>query len=49
MTRVLVVDDQFLIRAGLVGLLGAAPGFEVAGEAGDGEEAVRLAARRGPM
>ncbi|MEU9476384.1 response regulator transcription factor [Streptomyces sp. NPDC048191] len=44
MIRVLVVDDQFLIRAGLVGLLEAAPGFEVAGEAADGEEAVRLAA-----
>ncbi|MER5228223.1 response regulator transcription factor [Streptomyces flaveus] len=48
MTRVLVVDDQFLIRAGLVGLLNAAPGFEVAGEAGDGEEAVRLAAKMRP-
>ena len=48
MIRVLVVDDQFLIRAGLVGLLDAAPGFEVAGEAGDGEEAVRLAAKTLP-
>ncbi|MGW3124045.1 response regulator [Streptomyces sp. NPDC001107] len=48
MTRVLVVDDQFLIRAGLVGLLNAAPGFEVAGEAGDGEAAVRLAAETRP-
>ncbi|MCX4764475.1 response regulator transcription factor [Streptomyces sp. NBC_01275] len=48
MTRVLVVDDQFLIRAGLVGLLNAAPGFEVAGEAGDGDEAVRLAAETRP-
>ncbi|MDQ0757547.1 response regulator [Streptomyces canus] len=48
MTRVLVVDDQFLIRAGLVGLLDAAAGFEVAGEAGDGEEAVRLAAKTRP-
>ncbi|MDQ0595998.1 DNA-binding NarL/FixJ family response regulator [Streptomyces canus] len=48
MTRVLVVDDQFLIRAGLVGLLNAAPGFEVAGEAGDGEAAVRLAAKTRP-
>ncbi|GAA2436954.1 MULTISPECIES: response regulator transcription factor [Streptomyces] len=42
MTRVLVVDDQFLIRAGLVGLLRAAPGIEVVGEAADGEEAVAL-------
>ncbi|WP_327328070.1 response regulator transcription factor [Streptomyces sp. NBC_01210] len=48
MTRVLVVDDQFLIRAGLVGLLHAAPGIEVVGEAGDGEEAVALAAATCP-
>ncbi|ALO95685.1 MULTISPECIES: response regulator [Streptomyces] len=48
MIRVLVVDDQFLIRAGLVGLLDAAPGFEVVGEAGDGEQAVRLAAETRP-
>ncbi|MDQ0945912.1 response regulator transcription factor [Streptomyces sp. V1I1] len=48
MTRVLVVDDQFLIRAGLVGLLRAAPGIEVVGEAGDGEEAVALAAQTRP-
>ncbi|MFE5730526.1 response regulator [Streptomyces sp. NPDC056528] len=46
--RVLVVDDQFLIRAGLVGLLKAAPGTEVVGEAVDGEEAVALAARLRP-
>ncbi|MFF7651625.1 response regulator [Streptomyces sp. NPDC007983] len=48
MTRVLVVDDQFLIRAGLVGVLNAAPGTEIVGEAGDGEEAVALAARTSP-
>ncbi|MFG2603728.1 response regulator [Streptomyces sp. NPDC048514] len=48
MIRVLVVDDQFLIRAGLVGLLEAAPGYEVVGAAGDGEEAVRLAAEMRP-
>ncbi|MGI5478959.1 response regulator [Streptomyces lavendofoliae] len=48
MTRVLVVDDQFLIRAGLVGLLRAAPGVEVVGEAGDGEEAVALVAETRP-
>ncbi|AZM54993.1 DNA-binding response regulator [Streptomyces sp. WAC 01529] len=46
--KVLVVDDQFLIRAGLVGLLRAAPGIEVVGEAGDGDEAVELAARTRP-
>ncbi|GHB21635.1 DNA-binding response regulator [Streptomyces xanthochromogenes] len=48
MIRVLVVDDQFLIRAGLVGLLRAAPGFEVVGEAGDGAEAVHQAAATRP-
>ncbi len=46
--RVLVVDDQFLIRAGLVGLLKAAPGTEVVGEAVDGEEAVALAGQLRP-
>ncbi|MFG2499860.1 response regulator [Streptomyces sp. NPDC048441] len=48
MTRVLVVDDQFLIRAGLVGLLRAAPGIEVVGEACDGAQAVELAATTRP-
>ena len=48
MIRVLVVDDQFLIRAGLLGLLNAAPGFEAVGEAAGGEEAVRLAAKTRP-
>ncbi|MFD9884847.1 response regulator [Streptomyces alboflavus] len=46
--KVLVVDDQFLIRAGLVGVLRAAPGIEVVGEAGDGAEAVELAAATRP-
>ncbi|MFE3583612.1 response regulator [Streptomyces vinaceus] len=48
MLRVLVVDDQFLIRSGLTALLGAAPGIEVVAEAADGEEAVRLAAETRP-
>jgi DNA-binding NarL/FixJ family response regulator len=46
--RVLVVDDQYLIRAGLVGLLNAAPGIEVVGEAEDGDAAVRVAAETSP-
>lgn len=46
--RVLVVDDQALIRAGLVALFTAAPGFEVVGEAADGGQAVTLAAGTRP-
>ncbi len=41
--RVLVAEDQQAVRAGLVLILRHAAGIEVAGEAGDGEEAVRLA------
>ncbi|GIJ22277.1 response regulator [Micromonospora lutea] len=48
MTRVLVVDDQVLIRSGLAALLRAAPGIVVVGEADSGEEAIRLAARTTP-
>ncbi len=36
--RVLLVDDDPLVRSGLVMLLGGAPGIEVVGEAGDGDE-----------
>lgn len=46
--RVLVADDQALIRAGLSALLGAAPDVEVVGAAGDGEQAVALAAETSP-
>lgn len=46
--RVLVADDQALIRAGLVALFTAAPGLEVVGEAADGAEAVVLAAGASP-
>lgn len=34
--KVLIVDDDALVRAGLALILGAAPDIEVAGEAGDG-------------
>ncbi|GAA3047270.1 response regulator transcription factor [Streptomyces glomeratus] len=41
MIRVLLADDQSLVRAGFKALLDAQPDIEVAGEAADGEEAVR--------
>jgi two-component system nitrate/nitrite response regulator NarL len=41
--RLIVVDDHRLFRAGLVSLLGDMPEFKVVGEAGCGEEALRLA------
>jgi len=46
--RVLVVDDQALIRAGLVALFTAAPGLEVVGEAADGARAVELVESTNP-
>jgi DNA-binding NarL/FixJ family response regulator len=41
--RVLIVDDQELLRAGIALILRAQPDIEVVGEADDGEAAVRLA------
>jgi DNA-binding NarL/FixJ family response regulator len=43
MIRVLLADDQALVRAGFRALLDAQDDVEVVGEAGDGETAVRLA------
>ncbi|HEX5880781.1 MAG TPA: response regulator, partial [Actinomycetota bacterium] len=45
MIRVLVADDQTLVRAGFRVLVESAPDLEVVGEAGDGVEAVELARR----
>jgi DNA-binding NarL/FixJ family response regulator len=45
---VLVVDDQWLVRAGLVALLGDFDNVEVVGEAGDGNEALALVADLAP-
>jgi DNA-binding NarL/FixJ family response regulator len=47
-TRVLLADDQALVRAGFRALLDAQDDIEVVGEASDGEEAVALARRFGP-
>jgi DNA-binding NarL/FixJ family response regulator len=46
--RVMVVDDQALVREGLMTLLGAADDVTPVAAASDGEEAVRLAARHRP-
>ncbi|HEV3390043.1 MAG TPA: response regulator transcription factor [Solirubrobacteraceae bacterium] len=46
--RVLVVDDQALVREGLMTLLDAAPDITPVAAAADGEEAVTLAARHRP-
>ena len=46
--RVLLADDQDIIRAGLTTLLNSQPGIEVVGQAADGREAVLLARRLQP-
>jgi DNA-binding NarL/FixJ family response regulator len=47
-TRVALADDQELVRAGFAALLDAEDDIDVVGEAADGEQAVRLAARCTP-
>ncbi|MCA6092554.1 response regulator transcription factor [Streptomyces sp. SCA3-4] len=46
--RVVVADDQTVVREGIVMLLGLLPGIEVVGAAADGLEAVRLVAEKAP-
>ncbi|WP_245848185.1 response regulator, partial [Lentzea kentuckyensis] len=46
--RTLIVDDQALFREALAALLEVQPEIEVVGEAGNGEQAVRLAAELRP-
>jgi DNA-binding NarL/FixJ family response regulator len=46
--RVVVADDQQVVREGIVMLLGLLPGIEVVAAAADGEEAVALVARHAP-
>jgi NarL family two-component system response regulator LiaR len=46
--RVMLVDDHTVVRSGLAAFLYAYDDFELAGEASDGEEALRLCARIQP-
>jgi DNA-binding NarL/FixJ family response regulator len=46
--RVVVADDQALVRVGFCGIISATPGFVVVGEAGNGAEAVDEAQRARP-
>ncbi|WP_438291265.1 response regulator transcription factor [Streptomyces sp. HUAS TT7] len=46
--RVVVADDQSVVREGIVMLLGLLPGIEVVGSARDGEEAVALTGELAP-
>jgi DNA-binding NarL/FixJ family response regulator len=47
-TRVLIADDDDLMRAGLVELLSGDPALEIVGEASSGREAVERSRRLGP-
>ncbi|GHF72508.1 response regulator [Streptomyces griseosporeus] len=46
--RILLCDDHAVVRAGLLALLGSAPGIEVVGEAGSGEEAIAMTRKLRP-
>jgi DNA-binding NarL/FixJ family response regulator len=46
--RVVVADDQTIVREGLVTLLGLLPDIEVVGAAADGEQAIALVAQHAP-
>src|SRR5918993_1400898 len=48
MTRILIADDHHVVRSGLKTVLHAQPGFEVVGEASNGQEAVETAIKLKP-
>ncbi|MGI5238177.1 response regulator [Dactylosporangium sp. CA-139066] len=48
MIKVLIVDDQAMVRQGFAALLAAQPDFTVVGDAADGEQGVSLARERAP-
>lgn len=41
-TRILIADDHYLVRMGLVGLVNTQPDMEIIGEASDGKQVVEL-------
>jgi DNA-binding NarL/FixJ family response regulator len=48
MIRLVIVDDHDLVREGIRALLEQDPAFQIVGEAGDGQEAIRLVTRLRP-
>jgi NarL family two-component system response regulator LiaR len=46
--KILIVDDHAIVRMGLASLIGTRPELEVVGDTGNGEEAIRKAARLKP-
>ena len=46
--RVVVADDQALVRVGFRGIIDATPGFTVVGEAGNGQEAIEVTRQAQP-
>jgi two-component system, NarL family, nitrate/nitrite response regulator NarL len=48
LVRLVVVDDHALFRAGLISLLGDMPGFQIVGEASNGQEALNVIQRAQP-
>src|SRR5262245_22886154 len=48
LVRVVIVDDQTLVRQGIRSLLSLAPDIQVVGEAADGEEAIAVISRERP-
>ena len=48
MIRLVIVDDQPVVRAGVSRILGPADGFEVVAECGDGDEVVAAVAEQQP-